>query len=95
MNLIRVGNLIINASMLIDAEFMPARTWVDEDTGNESDLEANIMLRFAGPYSEPHTNYNGDYTGHDDHAPYSRKLYGEDADYFWIQLLSLQRRRFE
>ena len=86
MTLIRIGNLIINAALLVEAEFRPAEKAVHEDTGKEFTRAAKLTLRFSAPQSEPHTNYNGDYTGSDDHSPYERVLQGEEAEAIWNQL---------
>lgn len=93
MNLIKVGNLILNLSQLIDAEFTPASGGVDEETGRQFNRMAKLELRFAGPQSEPHTNYDGDYVGFADHSPYSRILRGEEAEEVFSELCMRDTRK--
>jgi hypothetical protein len=84
--LIRIKNLIINAALLVEAEFKPAEKGVYEDTGKEFTRSAKLTLRFSAPQSEPHTNFDGDYVGFADHSPYERVLQGEDAEAVWSYL---------
>jgi hypothetical protein len=93
MNLIKIGNLIINASMLIDAEFTEARSGVDEETGKEFAITAKLCLRFSAPQSEPHADYDGNYTGFAITDPYSRTLRGEEAETVWNELCSRDTRQ--
>jgi hypothetical protein len=86
MKLIKIGNLIINAALLIEADFTPGERGVDEETSKPFSRTAKLTLRFSAPQSEPHTDYEGDYTGSDDHAPYERVLRAEDAEAVWQKL---------
>ena len=86
MRLIRYGNLIINVGQIIEAEFTPARSGVDEDSGKEFSITAKLQLRFTASESEPHTDYNGDYTGFATHSPYGRVLRDDEAESVWRKL---------
>lgn len=79
MNLIKIGNLIYNAALMIEAEFTPAATGVDEESGQPFSRSAKLEMRFAAPMSEARTDYNGDYIG-EETMPYCRILRGEEAE---------------
>jgi hypothetical protein len=85
MNLIKIGNLIINASLLVEAEYKP----IESDGRTTPRLE----VRFSAPQSEPHVDYKRDYTGNDDASPYTHTLYGEDAAECWRELCARDTRQ--
>lgn len=84
MNLIKIGNIIINLSLLIDAEFAPARP--ENDVALEPARSAKITLRFSAPQSDAHADDHGEFTGATEASPYERRLYGEDAENCWREL---------
>ncbi len=85
MNLIKIGNLIINASLLVEAEFTPAEKHDDLELG-QIVRPAKLCLRFSAPQSETRTDYNGDYLRCEEAMPYSRTLRGEEAEKCWQEL---------